>query len=58
MRKADYDVDYIKRKCKGYKLLLNREKDKDLISLLDSQGNVNGFMKQVLRQYMELKRTE
>lgn len=54
--KKDYDINYHRTKCKQIKLLLNREKDKDIISFLEQQTNVNGLLKRLIRE--EIKRTE
>jgi hypothetical protein len=51
-KKRDYDVNYIRTKCKAVKLLLNKEKDKDIILFLESKTNVNGYLKSLIRQDM------
>lgn len=51
-KKRDYDVHYIKTKCKAVKLLLNKEKDSDIILFLESKKNVNGYLKSLIRQDM------
>lgn len=51
-KKRDYDVNYIKTKCKAVKLLLNKEKDEDIILFLESQTNVNGYLKTIIRSDM------
>jgi len=35
--------------------LLNREHDKDIIALLEQQKNVNGFLKEILREHIQKK---
>lgn len=52
-KKRDYDVNFIKTKCKAYKLLLNKEKDSDIISFLESQTNVNGYLKSLIREQIK-----
>ncbi len=47
--KRKYDQEYQRKNCKQVKLLLNKEKDKDIIEYLDSLDNVNGEIKEVLR---------
>ena len=50
MSKKDYDLNYQKENCKQIKLQLNKEKDKDIIQWLESQSNVNGTLKQLIRE--------
>ena len=40
-----------------YGLKLSRNTDKDIIELLDSQVNVQAFLKQLLRKELEKKET-
>lgn len=49
MSKKDYDLKYQKANIKRVYLTLNKEHDKDIIEYLDSLGNVNGEIKEVLR---------
>ena len=56
MRKADYDVRYMRDKCKGYKLLLSKQKDADIIQASEQQTNVNAFLKTAVRFYMKEKK--
>lgn len=56
MSKKDYDRNYIKTKCKTIKLLLNKEKDKDIILFLNAQTNVNGYLKSLIRDDMMKKK--
>ena len=56
--KKRYDLKYQKQKCKQIKLLLNLEKDADLIKLLEQQTNVNGFLKAILRKHIETEKGE
>lgn len=51
-KKRDYDVNYIRTKCKAVKLLLNKEKDQDIILFLESKTNVNGYLKSLIRSDM------
>lgn len=39
--------------CKQIKLLLNKEKDKDIIEFLGKQNNVNGLLKSLIREQMK-----
>lgn len=50
MRKSDYDREFMKKNCKQIKLQLNKEKDKDIIQWLENQDNVNGTLKQLIRE--------
>ena len=53
MGKKQYDIDYQRTKCKQIKLLLNKEKDKDIIEFLGKQNNVNGLLKLLIREHMK-----
>lgn len=50
MGKKEYDIEYIRTNCKQIKLLLNKEKDADIISYLEKQNNVNGHLKSLIRE--------
>lgn len=52
MAKTQYDIQYMRANCRVYRLQLNKQKDADLIELLDGR-NVNGFLKAVLREYIK-----
>lgn len=52
MSKKDYDMEYAKANVKRIVLALNKEKDKDIIELLENR-NVNGFIKELLREYIK-----
>ena len=51
--KKQYDINYNRMKCKQIKLLLNKEKDKDIILFLEKQNNVNGLLKSLIRECMK-----
>lgn len=51
--KKRYDVNYVKTNCKQFILLLNKEKDKDIIDFLESLPNRNGFLKQLIRDQIK-----
>ena len=53
MDKTEYDLEYQRTRCKQYKLLLHRERDKDIISFLDSLPNRNGFLKDLIRKQIK-----
>lgn len=53
MDKKNYDVNYVKTKCKQYILLLNKVRDKDIIEYLDSLQNRNGTLKRLLRDQIK-----
>ena len=54
----EYNANYHKTKCKQIKLLLNNEKDKDVIEFLESKTNVNGFLKALIRKEIEQQKKE
>ena len=45
------------KNTRHYNLKLSRNTDKDIIELLDSQVNVQAFLKQLLRKELEKKET-
>ena len=49
MNKKDYDVQYMKDHYKRVHILLNTEKDKDIIEFLQKQGSVNQYIKNLIR---------
>ena len=53
MSKKDYDINYVKTRCKKYTLLLSLEKDKDIIEFLQKQPNRNGYFKDLIRQQIK-----
>lgn len=53
MSKKEYDIEYIRTNCKQIKLLLNKEKDADIISYLEKQTNVNGHLKSLIREQIK-----
>lgn len=50
--KKMYDINYLKTKCTAFKVLLNNEKDEDIILFLRSQTNVNRYIKTLIRSDM------
>ncbi len=47
-----YIVDYVKTKCKQITLMLNQENDKDIIDYLETIGNKNAYLKDLIRKDM------
>lgn len=56
MNKTQYDIDYQKRNIRRINLSLHRENDKDIITFLESQTNVQGTLKRMIRKYMKEKK--
>lgn len=56
MNKKDYDLEYYRTRCTAFKLLLNNEKDEDVILFLRSLPNVNGYLKCLIRDDMMRKK--
>ena len=53
MKKKDYDVQFMREHYKRIHILLNHEKDKDIIEYLSKQGSVNRFIKDMIRKQMK-----
>ena len=47
--KVEYQERYQKEKCKCITLKLNKETDADVIEILESVGNKQGFIKSLIR---------
>ncbi len=47
--KSAYDRQYSKAYLKRYHLNLHKEYDADIIAHLENQGNVNGYIKRLIR---------
>lgn len=56
MNKTQYDIDYQKKNIRRINLSLHRENDKDIIAYLESQTNVQGTLKRMIRRYMKEKK--
>lgn len=52
-KKREYDLQYAREKLKQVKLVLNKEKDADLIVWLEKQENKQGYIKELIRKDME-----
>ena len=50
IRKREKDKDYQKRKIKQVKINLNVDTDSDIIEILESKDNVQGYIKDVIRK--------
>lgn len=53
IRKREKDKAYQKRKIKQVKINLNVETDSDIIEILESKDNVQGYIKDVIRRDSE-----
>ena len=52
--KSAYDQEYIREKCVKKTLLINKEKDADIIEWLSSQGETfNAIVKRLIREKIE-----
>lgn len=58
MSKKDYDMQYQKEHVKRVYFVLNKASDKDIVDFLAKQDNVNGFLKELVRDYMKKEGTE
>jgi hypothetical protein len=53
-QKASYDQDYIRKQCVKKTLLLNKERDADIIAFLEGK-NVNACVKNLIRAEISRK---
>jgi hypothetical protein len=49
MKKKDYDVQFMREHYKRIHILLNHEKDKDIIEHLQTKDSVNHYIKNLIR---------
>lgn len=54
--KVAYQERYQKEKCKCITLKLNKETDADVIEILESVGNKQGYIKELIRKDNERKK--
>lgn len=52
-KKRDYDIKYMREKCRMVRLQLNRENDKDIVEHLESKDNINAYLKELIRKDMK-----
>lgn len=50
MSKKEYDINYAKMNCKRIYLMLNVEKDKDILEYLESHKPVQSEIKRLIRE--------
>lgn len=53
IKKREKDKEYQKRKIKQVKINLNVETDADIIEILESKNNVQGYIKDIIRKDVE-----
>lgn len=58
MSKKDYDVQYQKEHVKRVYFVLNKASDKDIVDFLATKDNVNGFLKELVREKMREERSK
>ena len=51
--KKAYDIEYVRNNCRRIYVLLNRNMDKDILEFLESVPNKNGFIKELIRDYIK-----
>lgn len=54
-RKRKYDLAYIKQYQRQFMLKVNRNTDPEMVAWLESQENVQAYLKQLIREDMEKK---
>ena len=52
MQKKDYDLTYLKTQCRRIVVLLNKNKDADIIEHLQSKESMNAYLKDLIRKDM------
>ena len=52
MSKKDYDLTYLKTQCKRIVVLLNKNKDADIIEHLRTKESMNAYLKELIRKDM------
>ena len=52
-KKKDYDIAYQKQNIRQIRFVLNKEYDQDIIQHLEQIGNINGYLKQLIRRQIK-----
>ena len=52
MQKKDYDQYYLKTQCRRIVILLNKNKDADIIEHLQTKESMNAYLKDLIRKDM------
>lgn len=53
--RRQYNLDYVKQFQRQFMLKVNRNTDPEMIAWLESQENVQAYLKQLIREDMEKK---
>ena len=54
--KKEYDIKYQKMNCRQFKLLLSKEKDRDIISYLEEHKPIQSEIKRLIREQIKKER--
>ena len=52
-KRKQYEIDYIKQNQRQFMLKVNRKVDPDMVAWLESQENVQAYLKDLIRADME-----
>jgi len=52
-KRKQYEIDYIKQNQRQFMLKVNRKTDPDMVDWLESQENVQAYLKDLIRKDME-----
>ena len=52
-KRKQYEIDYIKQNQRQFMLKVNRKTDHDMVDWLESQENVQAYLKDLIRKDME-----
>lgn len=53
--RRQYNLDYVKQFQRQFMLKVNRNTDPEMVAWLESQENVQAYLKQLIREDMEKK---
>lgn len=54
-KRKKYEIDYIKQNQRQFMLKVNRKTDPDMVDWLESQENVQAYLKDLIRKDMEAR---
>ena len=52
-RKAEYNLEYAKKYVRQISIKLNANTDADILAMLDSVDNIQGYVKELIRKDIE-----
>lgn len=51
--KKEYTIDYIRKNTRQFMIKVSKIYEQDMVDYLESKGNINDYVKQLIREDME-----